>query len=57
MEKVCLVTGASQGIGAAIVRELALVGHMKVVLSSRKENKLKELVKGFAISENVFPNL
>lgn len=45
MEKVCIVTGSSEGIGAAIVRELALTGHMRVVFCSRREEKLKELAR------------
>ncbi|VDO51151.1 unnamed protein product, partial [Onchocerca flexuosa] len=41
--KVCIVTGASSGIGEAIVRELALVGYMKVVFCARRQEKLMEL--------------
>lgn len=58
-EKVCIVTGASEGIGAAIVRELAFVGRMKVVFCARRQTKLNELVskleaEGCALS-NLLP--
>lgn len=47
--KVCIVTGASSGIGEAIVRELALIGYMKVVFCARRRAKLMELVKKYVV--------
>ncbi|VDK55266.1 unnamed protein product [Gongylonema pulchrum] len=59
IEKVCIVTGASEGIGAAIVRELALEGHMRVVFCARREEKLKELARKLEVegcpSSNLLP--
>ena len=40
--KICLVTGASSGIGYAIARALSAEGY-KLIVSARRENKLKEL--------------
>ncbi|VDM97149.1 unnamed protein product [Onchocerca ochengi] len=53
--KVCIVTGASSGIGEAIVRELALVGYMKVVFCARRQEKLMELVSKLE-TEGCMPN-
>lgn len=47
--KVCIVTGASTGIGEAIVRELALIGYMKVVFCARRRAKLMELVSKYIL--------
>jgi NADP-dependent 3-hydroxy acid dehydrogenase YdfG len=41
--KVCIVTGASSGIGESLAKRLATVG-AHVVISSRSVNKLEELV-------------
>ncbi|KAH7695672.1 short chain dehydrogenase/reductase SDR, partial [Aphelenchoides avenae] len=41
--KVCIVTGASEGIGEAIARILATEGGATVVLVARQEDKLKQL--------------
>jgi len=41
-DKVIIITGASSGIGAAAAKRLASLG-AKVVLSARREDKLKEL--------------
>lgn len=43
--KVCIITGASEGIGAAIATELALKGQLRVVLVARQTQKLEELAK------------
>ncbi|VIO90960.1 oxidoreductase, short chain dehydrogenase/reductase family protein [Brugia malayi] len=57
--KVCIVTGASTGIGEAIVRELALIGYMKVVFCARRRTKLMELVSKLeaegCMSSNLLP--
>lgn len=45
--KVAIVTGASKGIGAAIARMLGSQG-ARVVISSRKEQSVKELATTFA---------
>ncbi|KAK0418948.1 hypothetical protein QR680_013867 [Steinernema hermaphroditum] len=43
VDKVCIITGASEGIGAAIARILAIDGGARVVLAARQEDKLKSL--------------
>lgn len=43
--KVCIVTGASEGIGEAIARMLAVEGGAKVVLASRQINQLRQLAQ------------
>ncbi|MCP9258569.1 Non ribosomal peptide synthase [Dirofilaria immitis] len=55
--KVCIVTGASTGIGEAIVRELALVGYMKVVFCARRQAKLMELVSKLEAEGCMLSNL
>lgn len=40
--KTCIVTGASEGIGEAIARVLAVDGGANVVLASRQLDKLKK---------------
>ena len=44
VSKVCIVTGASEGIGEAIARSLAVDGGACVVLASRQIDKLNLLV-------------
>ena len=44
--RIVLVTGASQGIGAATARAFADAGH-KVVLAARRQDALDEVVAGF----------
>jgi len=43
-QKVCVVTGASSGVGAAAAETFASAG-IQVVLSARREDRLKELVE------------
>ena len=50
--KVVLVTGASSGIGAAIVQRLA-IEKCKLVIVARRIEKLNELKESFRIKENV----
>ncbi|TKR66914.1 hypothetical protein L596_023140 [Steinernema carpocapsae] len=45
VDKVVVITGASEGIGAAIARILAVEGGARVVLAARQEDKLKKLAK------------
>merc|ERR1712000_363211 len=41
--RVCLITGASSGVGAEAAKTFAKAG-LRVVLTARREEKLKELV-------------
>lgn len=43
--KVCIVTGASEGIGEAIARTLVLEGGANVVLAARQVDKLARLAQ------------
>jgi amino acid adenylation domain-containing protein/thioester reductase-like protein len=45
LEKVCIITGASEGIGEAIARVLAIDGGSSVVLASRQIDKLNSLAQ------------
>ena len=44
--KIVLITGSSQGIGAAAARGFAENGD-RVVLAARREDKLKEIIESF----------
>ena len=44
VDKVCIVTGASEGIGEAIARILAVDGGANVILASRQIDKLNLLI-------------
>ena len=48
-DRAAIVTGASQGIGAELARELSRRGH-RVVLVARNEDKLDELAEEIATS-------
>lgn len=47
-QKICLITGASSGIGHAIAKSLSTHGQYQLVITARRADKLKELQ-----SENV----
>ena len=47
--KTALVCGASQGLGLAVGKELALLG-ATVILLARNENKLKDALKQLDVS-------
>jgi len=44
VDKVCIVTGASEGIGKEVARTLAVDGGAKVILASRQIDKLNLLI-------------
>jgi NAD(P)-dependent dehydrogenase (short-subunit alcohol dehydrogenase family) len=50
----CLVTGASQGIGAAVARRLSASGH-RVALTARREGALQEVADGLPGEALVVP--
>ena len=49
VEHLCLITGASSGIGAALAREFARHGH-PLVLTARREAELAALAESIAVS-------
>lgn len=51
--KVCIVTGASEGIGEAIARHLSLKSGATVVLAGRQLEKLTNLSSELHFKENV----
>lgn len=51
---VCLVTGASQGIGAAVAHRLSADGH-RVALTARREQALREVAGGLPGESLVLP--
>jgi len=42
-QKICLITGASSGIGHAIAKSLSMHGEYQLVITARREEKLKEM--------------
>ncbi len=56
VEPVCLVTGASSGIGAALAREFARHGH-SVVLTARREAPLEVLADEIAAAGHTRPQV
>lgn len=56
MQPVCLITGASGGIGAALTREFAIAGHT-VVLVARREAELDALAETIAAAGHVRPHV
>lgn len=51
---VCLVTGASQGIGAAVARRLSAQGH-RVALTARRRDALEQVAEGLPGESHVVP--
>lgn len=49
-DKVVWITGASSGIGAALVKELAVKSNAKIILSSRKKEELYAVAEKFGLN-------
>lgn len=56
MQPVCLITGASAGIGAALAREFAKAGH-SCVLVARREAELEQLAEDIAAAGHPRPHV
>ena len=54
MSKVIVITGASEGIGAELARQLGKLGH-KLVLAARTESKLKEVADNIDAETLIVP--
>ncbi|MFP3831416.1 SDR family oxidoreductase [Chryseobacterium sp. SIMBA_028] len=53
-DKVVWITGASSGIGKALVKELAKTSNAKIILSSRKEEQLYEIAESEGLTVNQY---
>lgn len=53
-DKVVWITGASSGIGEALVKELAKTSNAKIILSSRKEEQLYEIAESEGLTVNQY---
>ncbi|MGU3375786.1 SDR family oxidoreductase [Chryseobacterium sp. M5A1_1a] len=53
-DKVVWITGASSGIGEALVKELAKTSNAKIILSSRKEEQLYEIAENTGLTVNQY---
>jgi len=56
MQPVCLITGASSGIGAALARVFAAHGH-RLALTARREKQLAALAEEIAAAGNARPHI
>src|SRR5260370_27847409 len=56
MQPVCLITGASAGIGAALARVFAQAGHI-LVLTARREDELNRLADEIAAAGHPRPHV
>ncbi|OPC05024.1 short-chain dehydrogenase [Elizabethkingia ursingii] len=53
--KVIWITGASSGIGEALVRELAIKSNAKIILSSRREEQLYAIAQKAGLDKDRYP--
>ncbi len=51
--KVCLITGATQGLGAAIARRLAAAGAAAIVVTGRNETRGNAVAEGITANHGV----
>jgi NADP-dependent 3-hydroxy acid dehydrogenase YdfG len=49
--KVIWITGASSGIGEALVKELAVKSNAKIILSSRREDQLYSIAQNAGLDK------
>ncbi len=53
-DKVVWITGASSGIGEALVKELVKISNAKLILSSRNEEQLYEVAESAGLTVNQY---